>query len=205
MSAPDALRAAPATLSLLALTTLVSVGAWFLFPEAVTLGALVPARFGGEALTGAVPALLTPFTAALLHSGWMHLLFNMIILLWVGRAVEAATGQPLLILLYVAGAATGALASCLLDPSSSVPRIGASGAVSAVIAVYAMIFSQQRVTSVAGLPPWVVRALWLGTAWVVIQILIGLATPTIDVGAHVGGFLAGLVLARPLLKFRFRR
>lgn len=198
-------RAAPATFATLALTVAATLFAWTMWPQAAVLGGFIPARLGGASLAGAVPALLTPFTAALMHSSWMHLAFNMLMLVWVGRAVEGAIGAKLWLGLYVLGAVFGAVGSWALHPASTIPGIGASGAISALVAVYALVFSEREVKSVAGLPPHFVRALWLGAAWIGIQLLVGYASDNIDIGAHIGGFVAGLVLARPLLRLRFRR
>jgi membrane associated rhomboid family serine protease len=184
-----------------------------LFERAIDVGALagfIPGRLSGAVtVVGAVPAALTPLTATLIHGDLIHLGFNMLMLVWCGRQVESALGGRLLILLYVVGAYAAALAEWSLAPSSPAMVIGASGAVSALLAVYALVFSEQAVKPIAGLPLHVVRALWLGIAWVGIQTLIGFALNNgsggIAIGAHVGGFVIGLLLARPLLRWRYRQ
>ena len=184
-----------------------------LFERAIDVGALagfIPGRLSGAVtVVGAVPAALTPLTATLIHGDLIHLGFNMLMLVWCGRQVESALGGRLLVLLYVLGAYAAALAEWALAPSSPVMVIGASGAISALLAVYALVFSEQAVKPIAGLPLHVVRALWLGIAWVGIQTLIGFALNNgsggIAIGAHVGGFVIGLLLARPLLRWRYRQ
>lgn len=175
---------------------------------AATMG-FIPARFGGLfALSPAVPAVLTPLSATLVHGGFLHLAFNLLMLLWCGTAVERVLGSGALLLLYGVGAFTAAAAQYLVDPASMVPMIGASGAVSAIIAAFALSFGQaKRIVR----SPWLnrmINAAWLLAAWVVLQMMMGLlaggqglllATP-----AHVGGFLAGLLLQRPLLLWRYR-
>lgn len=184
-----------------------------LFGRAIDVGALagfIPGRVGGDVtVIGALPVWLTPLSATLVHADLFHLGFNMLMLVWCGRHVERALGGGLLVVLYAVGAFAAAGAEYALDPASPVMVIGASGAISAILAVYALVFSEQQVKPFAGLPLHVVRALWLGIAWIGIQALIGFAmnsgTGGIAVGAHVGGFVIGLLLARPLLRWRYRQ
>ena len=112
-------------------------------------------------------------------------------------------------MLYLVGAYTAAIAQWLSSPVSPTPMIGASGAISAVIGAFALSFGQQkRIVSSASLNR-TLNALWLLAAWIVLQIMTGLlagvqgfllATP-----AHIGGFVAGLLLQRPLLLWRYRK
>ncbi len=87
--------------------------------------------------------------------------------------------------------------------------VGASGAISAVIGTYALIYSRSQVSAIGPIPASVVRIVWLAAGWTVLQLMIGLAGingggfGAIAIWAHVGGFLAGLLLARPLLISRF--
>jgi len=171
--------------------------------------AFIPARWSGLVeLPGAAPAFLTPFTSTLVHSGILHLAFNLLIFVWCGTAVERVLGRVSLILLYLVGAYTAAIAQWLTDPTGLVPMVGASGAVSAVVGAFALSFGRaKRVTNNFRLNRWI-HVLWLLAAWVVLQMMMGwmaggqgylLATP-----AHIGGFLAGLLLQRPLLLWRYR-
>jgi membrane associated rhomboid family serine protease len=200
-----------ATVAISALTALV----WLLVAAigatntaAMTMG-FIPARLTGLLdLSPAVPAVLTPLTSTLVHSGPLHIFFNLLMLVWCGTAVERVLGRGALLLLYFVGAYAAAAAQWLADPASIVPVIGASGAISAVIGAFALSFGEaKRITR----SPWLNRMLnaaWLLAAWVVLQMMVGwlaggqgllLATP-----AHVGGFLAGLLLQRPLLLWRYR-
>jgi membrane associated rhomboid family serine protease len=172
-------------------------------------GGFVPARVGGLVdLLGALPVWLTPFSATLIHADALHLAFNLLMLVWTGRQVEQALGPKLFVALYAVGAVAAAAAQWALGPSSLAVMIGASGAISAIVAVYALVFSEQRVRAIGPIPPHVVRALWLGAAWIGIQLLIGLGFGMggsgIALGAHAGGFVAGLLLARPMLRWRFK-
>lgn len=178
--------------------------------EAIVRAGFIPARFGSELILPPgtmVPFLLTPLTSAFLHGGVLHLVFNMVVLLYLGRQLEAPLGAKAITALLLLGAYAGALCQWLADPQSAVPMIGASGAISAVIAVFALIFSRTETRAIGPIPSHWVRALWLAAAWIGVQLLIGFAGDSgfgaIAIWAHVGGFLAGLLLARPLLRWRF--
>ncbi|MBN8830334.1 MAG: rhomboid family intramembrane serine protease [Sphingomonadales bacterium] len=162
-----------------------------------------------------LPLWLTPLSATLVHAGWMHLVFNLLMLIFCGRYVEQLLGQGRTILIYVVGAYAAAfgqwaMATLFMTPQDSViPMIGASGAISALLGTYAVIYSQRGVNPIGPIPAHVVRIVWLAAAWTVLQLLIALAGGFdaffggIAVGAHIGGFIAGLLLARPLLARRF--
>jgi membrane associated rhomboid family serine protease len=176
---------------------------------ALSLG-FIPARLSGLPVPWfALPALVTPLSATLVHSGFIHLAFNMLIFVWCGTAVERVLGRTALLALYLVGAFAAAFAQWGVDPYSTVPMIGASGAISAVIGAFALSFGRpKRFTSSPTANRWI-NALWLMVAWVVLQLMMGwlaggqgllLATP-----AHVGGFAAGLILQRPLLLWRYRK
>lgn len=177
--------------------------------QAAIMGGFIPARFVGLiTLADGVPLWLTPLSATLLHANLLHLGFNMLMLFFCGRFVESAIGPAMLALLYVIGAFAAAFAQYLPDPTSIVPMIGASGAISAVVGAYAVLFSQQKVRAIGPFSPFVVRIAWLAAAWIVVQALMGLATfgtvTRVAIAAHIGGFLAGLVAARPMLLWRYR-
>ncbi len=177
---------------------------------AALMGGFVAARFVGvQWLPFAMPAILTPLTATLVHANVLHVAFNMLMLGFCGRFVEAALGPRGLLLLYGLGAYGAALAQFLAGPSSPVPMIGASGAVSAVVGAYALLYGKQRTQGWGPIPARALHVLWLAAAWIGLQLLVGLATlpgvsGTVAVAAHIGGFLAGLALARPLLLWRYR-
>jgi membrane associated rhomboid family serine protease len=178
--------------------------------DAIVRAGFIPARFGNELILPPgtmVPFILTPLSSALLHGGVLHIVFNVIVLLFIGRQLEAPLGPKAMAVLLLVGAYGGALAQFLADPQSAVPMIGASGAISALIAVYALIFSRSKASAIGPIPGHWVRALWLAAAWIGLQLLIGFAGGggfgAIAIWAHVGGFLAGLLLARPLLRWRF--
>jgi membrane associated rhomboid family serine protease len=211
MRPPDDLRRAPATLATAALTAAAWLIAWITGWQegAVAAGGFIPARIGG--LAGAdlpVPALLTPLTATLVHSGFVHVFFNLIMLLFCGRSVEHVLGGRGIVILYLVGAFAAAAAQYAVDPASTVPMVGASGAISAVLGAYALLFGRNKVKLRNPALSTLLNALWLGVAWVVLQVLIGFTFETsglrIAIAAHIGGFVAGLALARPLLLLRWR-
>lgn len=155
-----------------------------------------------------LPFWITPLTATLVHGGIFHLVLNMVMLVLCGRLLERTIGSWGVVALYLVGAYFAAAGQWALAPGSLVPTIGASGAVSALVGGYALLFANQPVPRIGPFPPRVVRVAWLLGAWVGIQLLIGLATsgggPVIAIGAHIGGFIAGVALARPLLLWRYR-
>jgi len=157
----------------------------------------------------AAPAFLTPLTATLVHSGLVHIGFNLLILLWCGVQVERVLGATGLVVLYIVGAYAAAGAQWGVDPMGTTPVIGASGAISAVMGAFALSFGRARpFTHNLRVNRWI-NVIWLMVAWIVLQMMMGwlaggqgylLATP-----AHVGGFAAGLLLQRPLLLWRYRK
>ncbi|MBU3076392.1 rhomboid family intramembrane serine protease [Sphingomonas quercus] len=181
-----------------------------LIDHAALYAGFVPARFGAiEWLPYAVPALLTPLTATLVHANLLHIAFNMMMLGFCGRYVEAPLGSRGLLVLYGVGAYGAALAQWAVDPASTEPMVGASGAVSAIVGAYSLLFGQRKVQDFGPIPGKLLHVLWLAAAWIGLQLLFGIANiggapGGIAIAAHIGGFLAGLALARPLLLWRYR-
>ena len=176
---------------------------------AANVGGFIPARLSGLTVIGALPIWLTPLSATLLHAGAIHIGFNLLMLFYCGREDEVALGPAGVIVLYVVGAYAAAAAQYLAGPHSPVPMIGASGAISALVGAYAMLYGQRRPSRY---PPAVARWLhiaWLAVAWIAVQLMLGLVSSTkampIATAAHIGGFIAGLVLARPMLAWRYRK
>lgn len=211
MRTPDSWHTAQATVAIACLTAF----AYLIFSTfqlemwAIPMGAFVPGALGTDLGFARVPFILTPLTATLLHAGFWHLAFNLLIFVFCGRAVEGAVGPVNLIILYVAGAYAAALGHYAMGPNEIVPMVGASGAISAVIGAYAMLFGKNRVRVANPTVALWLNALWLMAAWVGIQLVMGIVFQTgsgllLAVGAHIGGFIAGLALARPLLLWRYR-
>ena len=198
-----------ATLGAVTIASFVLLSAMHKLDVAAAVGGFIPARLSGLQVIGALPVWLTPLSATLLHAGALHIGFNLLMLFFCGREDEVALGPPGIVVLYVIGAYAAAAAQYLAGPHSTVPMVGASGAISALVGAYAILYGQRRPSK---LPPEVARWVhiaWLAVAWVVVQLLLGLASQTegmaIASAAHIGGFIAGLMLARPLLRWRYRK
>jgi membrane associated rhomboid family serine protease len=211
MKPPESWQAAPATLLIAGLTAF----AWLLASGTGSnqliafWGGFIPARADGVSMEfGHAPFALTPLTATLIHADIIHLGFNLLILLFCGRAVENILGTRSLVLLYVGGAYAAAASHYVVNMGELVPMVGASGAISAVLGAYAMLFGRNRVRIANPTLAVLVNALWLAVAWIGLQLLIGMTFSTfaarIAIAAHIGGFLLGLLLAKPLLIFRYR-
>lgn len=211
MRPPESWHRAPATVAI----ALVTAAAWLpvamlgALRQAAFWGGFIPARVDGAAAwPELLSLLLTPLSATLIHAGVLHLVFNLVVLLYCGRAVEGVVGTRPLIVLYVVGAYAAAGAEYAAGPHSLASMIGASGAISAVIGAYAMLFGRNRVRIARPAVATLVNALWVAAGWVLLQLLVGYALGTmgapIAIAAHIGGFIAGLVLARPLLLWRWR-
>lgn len=150
-----------------------------------------------------IPAWATLFSSMFLHGGWMHLIGNMLYLWIFGNNVEDAMGHGRFIIFYLLCGLAAALAQAIPDPQSVVPMIGASGAISGVLGAYILLFPHARVLVVIpiGLYPFTTRlkAGWVLGFWFLLQIINSLMTSSeqsggVAWGAHIGGFVAGMVL-----------
>jgi membrane associated rhomboid family serine protease len=175
-------------------------------------GGLFPARFGAIAVDAGgafmLPAWLTPLSSAFLHGGLLHLGLNMMMLAMVAPSVERVLGQTGTAILYGVGIFAAAAAQIASDPSSVVPMVGASGAISALIAAHVALFPKERPKPLGPIPGKWAHAVKLMLGWVVLNLMLGFVGPSIGVQiavwAHIGGFAAGLALVWPLLRFRYR-
>ena len=189
-----------------ALWALVELSGWGI--GAAVLAGFTPAFATGTAvLPGAVPPLLAPLSATLVHAGLLHVGFNVLMLVVTGRAVEPVLGRWRFLLLYVVGAYAAAAAQWAVEPTSLVPMVGASGAVSALVAAFALLFGRSKVRHPDPRVARLLGVLWLAAGWIGLQVLFGwfAAASTgvsIATAAHVGGFVAGLVLTPLLLAQR---
>jgi membrane associated rhomboid family serine protease len=141
---------------------------------------------------------MTIFTSMFMHGGWMHLIGNMLYLWIFGDNVEDSMGHPRFIVFYLVCGTVAVFAQALPDTQSTIPMIGASGAISGVLGAYLLLYPHARV--VVLIPLGIVLALWFG-----LQLAQSALTPKdvagIAFGAHIGGFLAGMALV-PLFKSR---
>ena len=151
-----------------------------------------------------IPPVATLVTYTFLHGNWLHLAGNMIFLWVFGDNIEAAMGHIRFLAFYLLCGIAGGLAHLASEPSSMVPLIGASGAVSGIVAAYLMLHPWAHVTVLLfGLMTVRVHAYWLLGAWIAWQILNALLFSGGEVSywSHLGGLLAGaalvVVLRRP--------
>jgi membrane associated rhomboid family serine protease len=208
---PDSWRSARLTLAIAAVTSLAwAIPTFFGYEALVALwGGFIPVRLWGAVLPfPTAPLALTPLTATLVHAGFIHIFFNMLMLLFCGRPVEAIVGKRGFALLYLVGAYAAAAVHFLAGPHQVQPMVGASGAISAVLGAYALLFGRNKVRVRNPALATLLHALWLFAAWTILNLLVGLTIEVdgarIAVAAHIGGFLAGLALARPLLLLKWR-
>ena len=158
-----------------------------------------------------VDSYLTIFTSMFLHGGWLHIIGNMWYLWIFGRNVEDSIGHFRFIVFYLLCGIAAAAAQVVISPDSTVPMFGASGAISGVLGADLLLFPRARVLVL--FPIWIfwrvfyVPAMLMLVLWFGLQLLSGLAVLRVDVNggvafwAHVGGFIAGLLLV-PIFKRR---
>lgn len=145
----------------------------------------------------------TLFTYAFLHGDWLHLLSNMLFLWIFGDNIEDALGHLRYFLFYMACAVLAALAHLAFNFGDNSPLVGASGAVAAVMGAYILLYPHARVFVLARIVipiPLPVPAFWMLGFWIATQAFYALLGSDEPVAwwAHLGGFLAGIVLALPL-------
>jgi membrane associated rhomboid family serine protease len=164
----------------------------------VDLGPGAPACLFGGLTWSAV------LTSMFMHGGWMHLISNMWFLWIFGNNVEDSMGHLRFLVFYVLCGALASAAHIVSAPGSAVPMVGASGAISAVMGAYLLLYPRVRVHTlfiiiifirIVPVPAWIIL-IW----WFVLQVLSGLVDPATGGGvafwAHVGGFVAGLSLVK---------
>ena len=145
------------------------------------------------------------FTSMFMHGSWLHLLGNMWFLWIFGNNVEDSMGRLRFIFFYLLTGLTAAAGQIVTSPGSAIPMVGASGAISGVMGAYLMLYPRVRVFAIVplgffltslALPAWVMLGYWF-----LIQFVSGLVSFGGEVGgvafwAHIGGFVAGVVLVK---------
>ncbi len=150
-------------------------------------------------------ATLSMITSMFLHGGWLHILGNMLFLWIFGNNVEDRLGRLPFLIFYLVGGITAALAQVVIDPHSSVPLVGASGAIAAALGAYIVLFPGARILSLVFLGFFYqlleVPALIVLGLWFVLQLIDGLASLGVESSAggvalfeHIGGFIAGVAV-----------
>lgn len=157
----------------------------------------------GQPVFGVKQPWLAAFTSMFLHGNLAHLLFNMWSLWIFGNNVEEAFGRVRYLLLYFVGGLVATFAFAFANPDSTVPLVGASGAIAAALGAYAVLFPGHRVLTLVGwFPIHLPAVLFLGI-WFFAQF--GLGGTGTAWEAHVGGFVFGLVVAMMFRRSLLRR
>ncbi len=175
---------------------------------------LVPVRFwAGTGLNRWLPI----FTSMFLHGSWLHVISNMLALYIFGDNVEDRMGSLRYLVFYFLGGTLGALAHLWAYPTSQLPTVGASGAIAAVLGAYLVLYPRARVITLVPLllffPIIEIPAIVYLGFWFLVQLLSGtsaVAANTFQGGgvawwAHIGGFLAGMLLVWLFASRRQRR
>jgi len=164
--------------------------------------AFVPSRFLADPLGD----FLTLFSSLFMHAGWLHLGSNMLYLWIFGDNVENRFGHIPFIIFYLLCGLAATFAQLAFNAGSDLPNLGASGAIAGVLGAYILLFPQGKIKVLQAQQVVQVPALIVIGLWIVLQLFsgIGSITDTADTGgvayiAHIGGFLAGI-----LLTFLFR-
>jgi membrane associated rhomboid family serine protease len=167
--------------------------------------AFIPARFSAEPASNAVTLLTSMF----MHGSWLHLFGNMLFLWIFGDNVEDRFGHLQFLIFYLLVGFAATFAQFVIAPHSSLPNVGASGAIAGVLGAYILMFPQERVNVLLGRQIVAMPAIIVIGFWIAIQLFSGVGTiahtgETVDVGgvaymAHIGGFFTGF-----LLTFLFR-
>jgi rhomboid family protein len=146
---------------------------------------------------GPDPIYFTLLSSMFMHGSWLHLGGNMLFLWIFGDNVEHRAGPLLYLVAYLAAGLVGSLAQTLSDPSSPIPSLGASGAISGVLGAYLILFPRNRVTAFVFRFLVQIPALAAIGMWIAVQVISSLADPTGTGGvaylAHIGGFGAGVL------------
>ena len=188
------------------ITTLIIVANAFVFVLELLQGDAFVLRWA------AVPAQIssghhwiTILTAMFMHGSWMHIIGNMVFLWAFGPEIEDAMGPVRYLLFYLIGGGAAMLAQVLADPHSTVPNLGASGAIAAVMGAFLVTFPRDRIKAVLFLFVFFrvtfIPAFLLIGFWFLIQLFSVGAVAQVQTGgvaylAHVGGFIFGAVTAR---------
>lgn len=165
----------------------------------------------------APPWWATILTSMFMHGGWLHIIGNMLFLWVFGNNVEDAMGRLRFVLFYLLAGAAAVYAQSAVDPSSTIPTIGASGAVAGVLGAYILLHPKAKVVTLVIIIFFVtlieIRAMILLAIWAFLQFLPALGQvgvgdmPTDSVAylAHVGGFIFGLALIKLFASHRDER
>lgn len=157
-----------------------------------------------------VPATATLVTSMFLHGGWLHLVGNLVYLWIFGNNIEDRLGHLGFLVFYLGCGVAAAAAQIAPDPGSTIPMVGASGAISGVLGAYLVLYPRSRVVvfiPISFMLLHEVRAFWLLVIWFAVQLVSAVAAPAgagVAWWAHIGGFVAGAVVALTFVRRRRR-
>ena len=167
---------------------------------------MIPAiLFGHSELSSSlkvVPAFISIITSMFLHGGWMHLIGNMTYLYIFGDNVEETLGKTKFIIFYLLTGGFAALSQSILDTDSTIPMIGASGAIAGVLGAYLVLFPKAKIKVffwfIIFFKVFKIRAFIVLGGWIFIQFLSfsgnDLNSGGVAYAAHIGGFISGVIL-----------
>jgi membrane associated rhomboid family serine protease len=151
---------------------------------------------------GPQPVYLTLLTSMFMHANWMHIGGNMLFLWIFGDNLEDVMGTLRYLAFYLICGFAASAAQILVSPDSQMPGIGASGAIAGVLGGYLLLFPQERIRTIGRFGIYEVPAWMMLGIWILTQVLAGAGqwggkeVGGVAYAAHVGGFLAGLVLVK---------
>jgi membrane associated rhomboid family serine protease len=173
---------------------------------------MIPSELLGNSprLHQTIPGVLTLLTSMFMHGGLLHLLGNMLYLWIFGNNIEDLLGRVRFLIFYLACGVFAALAHLVLNPNSTMPMVGASGAIAGVLGAYLISFPRARVLVLVFIIFFIttarVPAFWVLGLWFIMQLMYvssdAGAGANIAYMAHIGGFLIGMLLIRKMSPFR---
>ena len=149
-----------------------------------------------------IPPFLSIFTSMFLHGGWMHIIGNMTYLYIFGDNIEERLGTLKFVIFYLSTGVCAALAQAFLDPTSTIPMIGASGAIAGVLGGYLVLYPKANIKVFFWFIIFVkvikIRAFIVLGGWIIIQFIsfsgTDLSSGGVAYAAHIGGFISGVLL-----------
>jgi rhomboid family protein len=172
------------------------IEAYGMVPYEITHGVDVPPA-------GPRPIHVTLFTSMFMHGGWLHLAGNMLYLWVFGNNIEDVFGHIGFSIFYFIVGLAASVAQIIVGPASRIPAVGASGAIAGVLGAYLVFFPQAKIDTLMYRRVVPLPALYVLGLWIVLQFVQGIAALSPEAAAaggvawwaHIGGFLAGVVIA----------
>jgi membrane associated rhomboid family serine protease len=198
------------TISLIVVNVLIYLYEWTLSGSEAQMMAFFDqwAIIPSQLTTNFAPEAITLLSAMFLHGSWLHLGGNMLYLWIFGDNIEDRMGKARYIIFYLLGGLVASAAQIIIDPNSVIPNVGASGAIAGVLGGYLILYPKARILTLVirfmtQVPAFVVLGFWF-----VLQLFqgvgsLGVMTDAQQGGvaffAHIGGFVAGMILVKPFL------